>query len=143
MNRRRTSETSGRTNWDRVRVINEQGDRSAVFRCLGIVVCCCCALLIARLLQSNSLIELDEMECLILNVGEEVVFSDEGKDSRSSQLEEVGESATGLTIEDESDEAKVSSVTARKAIGTRTARQRSPSEPLSQVSARSDPGSPE
>jgi hypothetical protein len=46
------------------------------------------------------LIEFDKQQCLILHVGEEVVFADEGEDVGFAEAEEVGEGFAGLAVED-------------------------------------------
>lgn len=56
------------------------------------------------------LIELDELERLVLDVGEEVVVADEGEDMRVAQLEEVRKGFAGLSVQDVAAEASVSLV---------------------------------
>lgn len=51
------------------------------------------------LLLAHSLVEIDELERLVLNVGKEVVVADEGKDMGFLQLEEVGEGFARLARE--------------------------------------------
>jgi hypothetical protein len=46
------------------------------------------------------LVKFNEQQRLILHVGEEVVFADEGEDVGFAEAEEVGEGFAGLAVED-------------------------------------------
>lgn len=85
-------------------VIDEEGDGGTVSRGgrVEIIVDSLCAIL----LLAHVLVELDEMERLILDVGEQVVVADEVEDARTAEFEIVRECFPRLTIEDEAERSR-------------------------------------
>lgn len=74
-------------------MVDEELDRSAV-RAVGM------ERLVLIVLATQLLVKLDELERLVLNVGEEVVLADEGEDVRVLELEEVREGLAWLAVHD-------------------------------------------
>lgn len=74
------------------------------------------------LVLAQVFVKLDELERLVLNVGEEVVVADEGEDERVPELEIVGQRLAGLAIQDVATENKISGASARCVIVSRTVR---------------------